>query len=277
MIKDIVVNLPVDASRDVAIQFSVSVAAELAAHLTGIAFRYEPLMPVMVDMYGVPPGIIESQRIENEKTAKAAVAKFNEAARRAAIFAEAHILEAAVAGAPDAFASLARRFDLAVIGQPEPDKPALERRIVESALFDSGRPLLIVPYIQTADLKLDRVMVGWDGSRSAARAIADAMPFLVRAKATEVVVVTGEPAKSEEIAGADIAQHLARHGAKVEIKRIVSTDIDVASTILSHAADTSADFLVMGGYGHSRLREFILGGVTRSILSSMTLPTLLSH
>src|ERR1700737_1550045 len=108
MIKDIVVNLPVDASRDVAINFSVSLAAKLAAHLTGIAFRYEPIVPAMVDMYGVPPGIIESQRVENEKTAKAAVAKFNEAARRAAISAEAHILDAAVAGAPDVFASLAR-------------------------------------------------------------------------------------------------------------------------------------------------------------------------
>ena len=77
--------------------------------------------------------------------------------------------------------------------------------------------------------------------------------------------------------GADIAQHLARHGAKVAVEQIVATEIDVASTILSHAADTSADLLVMGGYGHSRLREFILGGATRGILGSMTIPTLMSH
>jgi nucleotide-binding universal stress UspA family protein len=77
--------------------------------------------------------------------------------------------------------------------------------------------------------------------------------------------------------GADIARHLARHGADVEVKRIVSTETDVAGTILSHAADVSADFLVMGGYGHSRLREFVLGGATRGILASMTLPTLMSH
>ena len=90
-------------------------------------------------------------------------------------------------------------------------------------------------------------------------------------------MVSGEPAKSDELPGADIARHLARHGAKVEVKRIASAQIDIASTILSHAADASADLLVMGGYGHSRMREFLLGGVTREILASMTVPTLMSH
>jgi nucleotide-binding universal stress UspA family protein len=187
------------------------------------------------------------------------------------------MVEVPVANAANLFGSIARRFDLSVVGQAEPDKPGPDHLIVESTLFESGRPVLVVPYIQKAGLKLDRVMVGWDGSRSAARAVADAMPLLVRAKATEVVIVTGERAKSDEIPGADIAHHLARHGAKVEVKQIVATDTDVANTILSHAADSSADFLVMGGYGHSRLREFILGGATRGILGSMTIPTLMSH
>jgi nucleotide-binding universal stress UspA family protein len=90
-------------------------------------------------------------------------------------------------------------------------------------------------------------------------------------------VVATERPKSDELPGADIAEHLARHELKVDLKRIVTGDTDVASTILSHAADVAADFMVMGGYGHSRLREFILGGVTRGILSSMTVPTLMSH
>jgi nucleotide-binding universal stress UspA family protein len=277
MIKDIVVNLPVGTSRDVAAHFAASVAAKLDAYLTGIAFRYEPLMPVMVDMYGVPPGIIESQRIENEKTAKAAVARFDESTRLAGISGEARVLDASVADAPGMLAQISRRFDLSVLAQPEPDEPMFGRPFIEAALFESGRPVLIAPYIQTAGLKLDRVMVCWDGSRNAARAVGDAMPFLVQAKTTEIVVVSGEPAKSDELPGADIAHHLARHGAKVEVKRIVSTEIDVANTILSSAADTSVDLLVMGGYGHSRMREFILGGVTRGILASMTVPTLMSH
>ena len=274
MIKDIVANLSVGASRDVAPDFAVSVAATFDAHLTGVAFRYEPLAPVAD---GFPAKAMQSQRIENEKAAKAAVAKFDEVARRATVSAESRIVDVPVASAHNVFANIVRRFDLAIIGQPEPHKPALERLIVEAALFDSGRPVLIVPYIQRAGLKLDRVMVCWDGGRSAARAVADAMPFIVRAKAAEVVIVTSEPTKSNEMPGADIAHHLARHGAKVEIKPIVTAEIDVTSTILSHAADASADFLVMGGYGHSRLREFVLGGVTRGILTSMTVPTLMSH
>jgi nucleotide-binding universal stress UspA family protein len=221
--------------------------------------------------------VVESQRAENEKAAKAAVDRFNEAARRAALSAEARTLDAPVATAPGIFAQIARRFDLSIVGQPEPDKPELDRLVVEAALFETGRPVLVVPYIQRAGLELDHVMLCWDGSRSAARAAADAMPFILRAKAVEIVIVASEPAKSDELPGADMAHHLARHGARVELKRIVTSETDVASTILSHAADNSADFLVMGGYGHSRLREFILGGVTRGILASMTIPTLLSH
>ncbi len=277
MIKDIVANLSVGPARDVATDFAVSVAATFDAHLAGIAFRYEPLIPAMVNVYGMPVDVIESLRVENDKAARAAGDRLDAAAKRAAVTAEARLLDAAVTGAPNAFAHIARRFDLSIIGQPEPDKPALDRLIVEAALFDSGRPVLVVPYIQRDGLKLDRVMVCWDGSRSAARAVGDAMPFIVRAKAAEIVIVATEPAKSDEMPGADIAHHLARHGAKVSVERIVSTEIDVASTILSRAADASADLLVMGGYGHSRLREFVLGGATRGILGAMTVPTLMSH
>jgi nucleotide-binding universal stress UspA family protein len=187
------------------------------------------------------------------------------------------MLDSAASTAPGVFAGLARRFDLSIVAQAQPDQAALDGLIVEAALFDSGRPMLVVPYIQRNGLRLDRVLLCWDGSRSAARAAADALPFLRRAKVVEVVTVASEPAKSAEMPGADIAQHLARHGVTVELKRIVTAETDVASTILSHAADSSADFLVMGGYGHSRLREFILGGATREILASMTVPVLMSH
>jgi nucleotide-binding universal stress UspA family protein len=277
MITDILVNIPADGSQGPATAFAVSSAAELKAHLTGLVFRYEPIMPVMVDMYGIPPDVLQSQRAENEKSARAAVARFEAAARDAAVSSETQIVDAAVDAAPGMLARMARRFDLSVIAQPAPHQSALGRLFVEAALFESGKPLLVVPYIQTAALKLGRVMVCWDGSRSAARALGDAMPFLIRAKTVEVTVISTEPAKSDEMPGADIAQHLARHGANVVLNRITSADMDIANTILSRAADASADFLVMGGYGHSRLREFILGGVTRGILASMTLPTLMSH
>jgi len=144
-------------------------------------------------------------------------------------------------------------------------------------LFDSGRPIIIVPYIQKAPLTLERVMVCWDGSRAAARAIADAIPLLERAGSVQVVIVASERGKYDQIEGADMGLHLARHGVKVEVTRIARGKIDVADALLSHAADSGADFMVMGGYGHSRLREFVLGSVTRSMLHSMVVPTLMSH
>jgi len=277
MIKDIVVNLPVGGSADNLAKFATSVAATLGAHLTGIAFRYGPLMPLMVDMYGIPPGMLETQREENDRAVEAVIASFNAAVRDSGIASETHALDAPVAGTPDMLGEIARRFDLCIVAQPRPQEPALPRLLLEAALFESGRPVLVMPYIQTAGLNLDRVLVGWDGSRNAARAIGDAMAFLRKARRCEIVIVSGEPAKSDELPGADIAHHLARHDVKVEVNRIASREIDVASTILSHAADASADLLVMGGYGHSRMREFILGGVTRGIVASMTVPTLMSH
>jgi nucleotide-binding universal stress UspA family protein len=92
-----------------------------------------------------------------------------------------------------------------------------------------------------------------------------------------VLIAAGERGKRDEVPGADIGQHLARHGVKIEVHRTAATDIDIANLILSYAADLSADFMVMGAYGHSRLREFVLGGVTRGILASMTVPALMSH
>ena len=114
-------------------------------------------------------------------------------------------------------------------------------------------------------MTLDRVMVCWDESRAAARAVGDALPFLKKAKQVEIVIVSDKPNKKDE-SGSRFGQHLARHGLKVEIEQMTS-HIDVASTILSYAADFNADMIVMGGYGHSRLREFVLGGATRTCSS----------
>lgn len=276
MIKDIVVNLTMGAPRDVAADYAVSIASAFGAHLTGIAFAYEPVLPPTL-MGGVPAEVITAQRAESEKTAQIAIERFQDSARRAGIASDSRALAASLAGASDLFGRIARRFDISVVGQAEPDKVAPEELIIEAALFESGRPVIIVPYIQRDGLKLDRVLVCWDASRTAARALGDAIPFLARAKTVDIVMVASERAKSDEIPGADIAHHLARHGLNVEVKRIVTGGTDVPSTILSYAADVSADFIVMGGYGHSRLREFILGGATRGILSSMTVPALMSH
>jgi nucleotide-binding universal stress UspA family protein len=275
MIKDIVVNLGL-GERDPAGDFAISVANAFEAHLLGVALVYEPVIPGSV-MGGIPPEFIEAQRRESEKKAHDAIARFEQGVKRAGVSYETRAVNASVAGAADQLGQLARRFDLAIVGQPERKMGATVEVIDEGVLFESGRPVIFVPYIQKAGLKLDRVLVCWDGSRSATRAVADAMPFLQKAKQVEIVIVASKAGKADEIPGADLGQHLARHGLKVDVKRITSPDIDVTSTILSYAADSSADMIVMGGYGHSRLREFILGGTTRGILETMTVPVLMSH
>jgi nucleotide-binding universal stress UspA family protein len=276
MIKDILANLSVTKDGGPAGDYAVSAAAALQAHLTGVAFIYDPVVPVSGTGY-IPAEVIESQEADNETAAKAAIKKFLMATDRAGISADPLTISASLAGAGDKFARMARRFDLAIVGQAQPETSTLEEIIGETTLFESGRPVILVPYIQKEAFKLDNVMVCWDGSRPAARAIGDAMPLLVKAGGVEIVIVTKERGKQDEIEGVDMGQHLARHGVKVEVHRIPGGDIDVADALLSHAADSGTDFIVMGGYGHSRFREFVLGGVTHSIFRSMTVPVLMSH
>jgi nucleotide-binding universal stress UspA family protein len=276
MIKDIIVNLNVGEKAGPAGDYAISVAAAFDAHLAGIAFLYDPIVPVSGAGF-IPAEVIATQERESQASTRAALNRFTAACGRAGVTAEPLTLSTSFAGVGEQFGRIARRFDLSIVGQAEPETSAVEEIVAESALFESGRPLIIVPYIQKAPLKLDRMLVCWDGGRAAARAIADAMPLLRRAGRVEVLIVTNERGKRDQIEGADMGAHLARHGLNVEVRRSALGDIDVADVILSHAADTSTDFIVMGGYGHSRLREFVLGGVTRSILRSMTAPVLLSH
>jgi nucleotide-binding universal stress UspA family protein len=276
MVKDIVVNLTGAAPQEFAADYAISLAQLFEAHIAGVGFIYEPVIPGTV-LGGIPTDLIEAQREENTKAARAATDRFEAAARRAGLSAEVRILDASVAGAADLFGRIARRFDLAVAGQARPKEGATEELLIEGALFESGRPVVVVPYVQTQAVTLERVLVCWDGSRPATRAIADALPFLQRAKAIDIVAVSGERGKGSELVGTNMARHLARHGLKVELKRVSAGNVDVPSAIRSHAAETGADFMVMGGYGHSRLREFILGGVTRTVLASSTIPVLMSH
>lgn len=275
MLKDVVVNLSSQGPRDFAAEYATSIAAMFGAHITGVSFVYEPVIPDGM-LGGVPVDLIELQRQENSKAANDAINRFDAAAKKAGLSAETRLLDATFGGAATRFAQISRRFDLVVVGQAQRERGPADDLLIEGALFESGRPLVVVPYIQRRGITLERVLACWDGSRTAARAIGDAMPLLERAKAVEVVIVA-EERKSEEMTGANMNAHLVRHGVAASVKRIAKGDIAIQDALLSYAADSGADFMVMGGYGHSRLREFILGGVTRGILASMTLPVLMSH
>jgi nucleotide-binding universal stress UspA family protein len=276
MIKHIVVNLTIGVERDAAAHYAISLASIFKARLVGVAFVHNPkISPNLIA--GIPVEIIEAQRVAGNNQANEAVARFETAAKHAGVVTESQVIDVALGNAGDMFGRIARCFDLSVIRQAESDKAAQEKSIIEAALFESGRPVIVVPYVQTQGAKFDRIMAGWDGSRTAARAIGDAMPLLKGAKMIEVITIVTGAAKNTELSGIDIGQHLSRHGLNVEVKRIATEGINVPDAILSHAADISADFMVMGGYGHSRLREVILGGATRGILMAMTLPTLMSN
>jgi nucleotide-binding universal stress UspA family protein len=276
MFKDVVVNISGRGPRDFAAEYATSIAATFGAHLAGISFLYEPVIPDGT-LGGIPVDLIELQREENSKVANEAVSRFEAGVKKAGVSAETRILDATFGGAATVFAQIARRFDLAVVGQAQREGGASDELLVEGALFESGRPLVVVPYIQKRGLTLERVLACWDGGRTAARAIGDAMPFLERAKAVDIVIVAEERKGGDEINGANMGAHLARHGVTANVKRIAKGDLAIEDVLLSYAADSGADFMVMGGYGHSRLREFILGGVTRGILASMTVPVMMSH
>src|SRR5215468_5545192 len=180
MIKDIVVNLGL-GSQDPAGEYAISLGEVFEAHVLGIAVSYEPVIPGTV-MGGIPPEIIESQRAESNTKARTAIARFEQAAKRAGISSETRTISASISGAADQIGRIGRRFDLVVVGQPERQKSMPDEVIDEGVLFESGRPVIFVPFIHKGGMNVDRVMVCWDGGRAATRAIADAMPFLKKAK-----------------------------------------------------------------------------------------------
>jgi nucleotide-binding universal stress UspA family protein len=277
MIKDIIVHLEHQAARDPACDFAVTIAEIFDAHLAAVAFAYAPDFPRSV-MLEIPADIVARMIAESEKAALAAIERFDAGAKRSLISAEHRLLKLVGASAPAVLSTLARRFDLGVFMQSEPNGVDNDD-MIEVSLFESGRPLIVVPYSQKDGLKLDHVVCCWDGSRAATRAFNDGLPLLVKATTVDLLVVLNEKTDTSpnEIRGAEMAKHLARHDVNVQIVTVQAADIDVTNAILSYVADVSGTLIVMGGYGHAKLREVILGGVTRDMFKSMTVPVFMSH
>ncbi len=261
----------------------ISVAAALArragAHLIGLyLIPTISLLGVGLPYTGTDTETRALEAIENERRAKAyhTAAEVERALGKAADDAGLVYEWRAVEGDVAANAVLHARYcDIAVLGQTDPDHPPAAPHLPESVLLGSGRPVLAVPYAGRFESVGTNVLVAWNASREAARAVNDAMTVMERAEQVQVFSVNPEDGRPWP--GADIALHLARHRVNAETTSTVSHDIDVGNAILSRAADLGSDLIVMGGYGHSRQREFILGGVTRTILQHMTVPVLMSH
>jgi nucleotide-binding universal stress UspA family protein len=277
MLTEILINVPATGGPEPAVNYGLSLAKAFGAHATGVSFGLESI--IAPAYFGAIPGEIIAQiRREAEDSAKSAADGFMKAAQGAGVEADARPIVATIDRALDSFGRLARLYDLTVVGQPNPDRPGPQSDFLQAALFESGRAVLVVPYIQKKPMELNRVMIAWDGGRAASRALAEARPLLAKAKQVEVLVVeTGKP-DSGQIPAADLARHLARHKLKVELRRVLaSSKQEIDETILNEISNAGIDLVVMGGYGHSRLREFVLGGTTRSMIQSMTAPVLMAH
>ena len=260
-----------------------SVAGRLAersnAHLIGLnvanALAHMPAMPALVG----PEDFAAFEAIDDETAARLKAA-FDQVTQNRAFVAEWRNVRIVGMEPVAAVIEHGRAADLIVASQSDPDWEM-------SGLFDaperlaleSGRPVLIVPYAGRFGEIGKRVMVAWSGKREGARAVFDALPLLKSADKVALLCVVGGDADGEsgQLPGAEIAASLARHGVKVTVRKTMADEIGVADEILARLADEGSDLLVMGAYGHSRLREMVFGGVTRHILRHMTVPTLMSH
>lgn len=273
-LKDILVH--VDNSKHCAarLDLAVAVAAAHDAHLTGLYVRSEPHMPQFVRSQFGPQVIALQHQFANEARAQAE-ALFESRLRGAPVRGEWRAVEGELY---EVMALHARYADLTVLGQPDPEGDD-ERPLPDHLVLDAGRPILVVPYAGRFSGQIERVMVAWNGSRESTRAVNDALPLLQRAR--KVVVMAVNPGGGidghGDVPGADLSLHLARHGVNTEAQQVQADDLNAGQLLLSRCADEEIDLLVMGAYGRSRVRELVLGGITRHVLEHMTVPVLMSH
>jgi nucleotide-binding universal stress UspA family protein len=244
--------------------------------VTGVSrFLYPPGFAYAGE--GMAPQL-EKHLDELRQRASAALASFSTAASAAGVRSfEAREIEDE---AGEGISAQSRYSDLVVIGQTDPEapSPAVLPDFPEFVIMHTGRPVLLVPYVGVSKTFNRRILVGWDASIHAARAVAGALPLLRRAESVDLVVFNPNARLDAhgEQPGADIGLYLARHGVGVNVVR-KRTKGDIGNALLSTAGDLGAGMIVMGGYGHSRFREILLGGATRTVLTSMTVPILMTH
>ncbi len=274
--KDIVVHIDHHKPCAARLAAAIGIAQAFDARLTGVFVRARPYIPPYAEAQ-ISPEILEAQAKDLEAMAAKAGKAFEAATAKAGVKTEWRSIEGS---SLDVLNLHARYYDLVVVGQGNPQDILLpgDRDMPDDLIMTCGRPTIVVPYVGDYPKIGGNVMVAWDGSATATRAVHDAMPFLKAAKSVKVMVANPRTLLPDigDAPGADIAAHLARHGVRAEADH-VQTDIDPGAMLLSRAADMDIDLLVMGAYGHARWREVVLGGVTDHILNHMTVPVVMSH
>lgn len=276
--KTLVVHLDASVRAHPRLETALQLAKRFDAYVIGLFAVFEPdprafnIMAGTADYYEQHAATRREQRATIERL-------FHAEIKRAGVSGEwIETRERANNAVP----RFARCADLVVVGQDDPTDPEsyVGDHFPETTILSSGRPVLLVPYTGFFASVGKHPMVAWDGSREATRAVHDALPLLKTAERVSIVSVDTSPgeAHDDRIVGADIAACIARHGIDAEVAPgCVASDASVGEMLLSRAADLNADLVVMGGYGHARWQELVLGGATRTFLASMTLPVLMSH
>jgi nucleotide-binding universal stress UspA family protein len=277
MFRNILVHIPSERPVRPVIEVAIALTMARRSHLDAVAIGYESMggVGMLVGSGGAAiAAVVGAEQERAQERADAAISVFEVEAKLAEIAYGIRSFAAIPAEAGEAIGALARLYDMTIVLQPDSSNSSYDNDIPQAILFKSGGPMLMVPYIHKGPLDTHHVGIAWDGSRLAARALRDAMPFLMGAKAVTVIAVNEQAsaASSDQLVG-----HLARRGIAARVQRLAVERGDVQAAILSIAAESDMGLLVMGGYGHSRLHERILGGVTRGMFESMTVPVLMSH
>ena len=270
-LKDILVIADDAKSAPVRLDVAAALAATHDAHVVALHVRERPYTPAGIGV--VPATLADWQESIMRQHADASKKLVDEAGRRNGCSYEWRSVDG------DAVSKTllhSRYADLVVTSQGRAEDEGYEDYLTEELLMGSGRPTLVVPSYGKFPTVGERVLVAWNRTREAARAVHDALPILTRAKSVRIMEVNPDRGDTH-VAGADIALHLARHGVKAETGATSAEDIDTGDVILSRAADLGSDLLVMGAYGHSRLREYAFSGVTLHLMRHMTIPVLMSH
>jgi len=279
-IADILVLLDSTPASMRRLDIACAMAAEHGAHVVGLRCL-DPLSHVMLSADPsaglLIADLLAKLRAEALVQAGALEASFRAATEKAGVPGEWRLVEGA---ALDNIAMHARYADIVLLGQPDPAQggPGMDA-LIEEALFNGGRPVLVIPHATTLSRVGQRILLGWNASRESTRAAHDALPLLQRAQSVLVFAANPRSGLSGmgDLPGADIARHLARHAVPVEVRQGQSDDLSGGEMLLNEATEMGADMIVMGGYGHSRWREMVLGGVTRTLMRQMTVPVLMSH
>jgi len=264
----------IDADRRAAMA-AAQIAQRTGAHLNGVALTFDALLPIYTVAAPIPTELVVAAHDHSLSEAELARRDFDAIAKASGVSASSRVAETIAGDGLLGIVGSCVLTDLAVVGQTNPDRrEPLRDVLIESLLFHARLPLMLIPYAGVRDFQPDRAIIGWNGSSTAARAIRAALPLLSLARSVTVVVVDED---RPGVTGAEVAAYLARHDIAAQLREIEKPATGAGQALLRFAAEQNADWLVMGAYGHSRMREFLLGGVTRHIIADATLPVFMVH